>query len=296
MTPFAVMAVARKIVNGQAVAIGVTQPAHFPPPRYHGRTSVRVGPRRAIATAEEEPRLTERRRSRDVPCDIRPTAGAGIEDLDLLLFHRTDLPAAVAPEVLPDNGRSPAQQWASLRFLDAEGAPTTLGPLMVGREPTHSIPCAYASPPRALHPDGGDPGPARVGGTAPGRLSARLDVEGGSVDRRRPDHPLVALPQLARNAIFHRRHEGTNAPVRISWFSDRVEILSAGGPCGQVSRDNFGRGDITDYRNPHLAEAMKVLGHVRRFAVGLPLAQNALRENGNPPARWRSKIPASSPC
>ena len=101
-----------------------------------------------------------------------------------------------------------------------------------------------------------------------------------------PDYPLVALQQVARNAIMHRNYDGTNAPVRITWFSDRIEIQNPGGPFGQVTRDNFGKPGITDYRNPHLAEALKNLGYVQRFGVGIALARRALEANGNPELQY----------
>ena len=85
---------------------------------------------------------------------------------------------------------------------------------------------------------------------------------------------------------MHRTYESTNAPVRITWFNDRIEIQNPGGPFGQVTKENFGRPGVVDYRNPHLAEAMKVLGYVQRFGVGIQLAQESLRKNGNPPARF----------
>ncbi len=103
---------------------------------------------------------------------------------------------------------------------------------------------------------------------------------------RRPDYPVVALQQLARNAVMHRTYEGTYAPVRITWFSDRVEIQNPGGPFGQVNRQNFGQPGVTDYRNPYLAEAMKNLGYVQRFGVGIPLARKELQKNGNPPPEF----------
>jgi ATP-dependent DNA helicase RecG len=98
---------------------------------------------------------------------------------------------------------------------------------------------------------------------------------------------VVAIQQLTRNAILHRTYEGTNAPVRINWFSDRIEILSPGGPYGQVTRANFGRPDVTDYRNPHLAEAMRNLGYVQKFGVGIALARKELEKNGNPPVEFK---------
>lgn len=57
-------------------------------------------------------------------------------------------------------------------------------------------------------------------------------------------------------------------------------------PFGQVNRQNFGQPGITDYRNPHLAEAMKNLGYVQRFGLGIPLAHQQLKKNGNPPLEF----------
>ncbi len=52
-----------------------------------------------------------------------------------------------------------------------------------------------------------------------------------------------------------------------------------------MTPENFRHG-ATDYRNPLLAEAMRVLGYVQRFGFGIPLAEQALRENGNPEPQY----------
>jgi ATP-dependent DNA helicase RecG len=44
---------------------------------------------------------------------------------------------------------------------------------------------------------------------------------------------------------------------------------------------------VTDYRNPLMAEGMKILGFVQRFGLGIPLAEQELRKNGNPPPEYR---------
>ena len=41
--------------------------------------------------------------------------------------------------------------------------------------------------------------------------------------------------------------------------------------------------EVGDYRNPSLAEALRVLGFVQRFGVGISTARRALKDNGNPP-------------
>ena len=109
-----------------------------------------------------------------------------------------------------------------------------------------------------------------------------VDFTTGLVETRRSTWPLGALQQLVRNAIMHRTYEGTNAPVRVYWFDDRIEIISPGGPYGAVTADTFGQPGVVDYRNPILAEAMRVLGLVQRYGFGIPAARRELRANGQP--------------
>ena len=81
---------------------------------------------------------------------------------------------------------------------------------------------------------------------------------------------------------MHRDYQTSNAPTRLTWFNDRVEIQNPGGPFGQVTVENFGQPGITDYRNPNVAEVMSTLGFVQRFGVGIQLARQELADNGNP--------------
>ena len=112
----------------------------------------------------------------------------------------------------------------------------------------------------------------------------RVEVDIVSDDReiRTTPYPRAALQQLIRNAVMHRAYENTNAPARITWFDDRIEISNPGRPYGIVTKENFGRPGITDYRNPNLADAMKVLGFVLRFGIGIQTARAELLKNGNP--------------
>lgn len=104
------------------------------------------------------------------------------------------------------------------------------------------------------------------------------DVTSSPREIRRPDYPIIALQQLARNALLHRSYERTNAPVKTSWFSDCIEIHKPGGPNGQVTAQNFGQPGVTDYRNPHLAEAMKKLGYIQRVGPGITLARQETKK------------------
>lgn len=297
--PLPVLTVQKRTLRGAAVAVVLVDPSDAPPVRYRGRVCIRVGPRRAVASAEEERRLTEKRRARDLPFDLRPLPSASLDDLDLDLFYESYLPAALPPDVLAQNERTTSQQLASARFLGPDGHPTVTGILTLGHEPTRFVPGAYV---QFLRLDGTDLiDPVRDQKVLSGPLlqvlreleeliriniSVAVDLVIQPTEVRTPDYPVRALEQLVRNAVMHRSYESTNAPVRITWFTDRVEIQNPGGPFGQVGVDNFGQPGVTDYRNPTLAEVMKTLGYVQRFGVGIQLARRELEHNGNPPLEF----------
>jgi len=297
--PIPSITVQKRVLDGCEVAAVIVEPSEAPPVRYKTQVWIRVGPRRAIASAEEERRLVERRRGRDLPFDLRPVRDAGLEDLDLDLFGRTYLPHAVAADILARNDRTPEERLAAMRFTDPEGRPTVLGILTIGKDPRRHLPCAYVQFLRLAGLELTDPiqDAREVDGPLPDLLRrleevleshnrVSVEITAGPVEIRRPEYPIPALQQLARNALLHRNYEGTNAPVRIHWFDDRIEILSPGGPFGQVTADRFGSPGLTDYRNPHLAEAMRVLGYVQRYGVGIPIARRELAANGNPPPEF----------
>jgi ATP-dependent DNA helicase RecG len=117
----------------------------------------------------------------------------------------------------------------------------------------------------------------------------RLNISTSAVigaERRieRSDYPLDAIVQILRNAVLHRNYDASNTPVRVTWYSDRIEIVSPGGLFGEVTPETIWR-NITAYRNPAIAEGLKSLALVERFGFGLTRAQQALAENGNPSLR-----------
>jgi hypothetical protein len=132
--PFPSLTVQKRNLKGQDVAVVLVHPADAPPVRFKGTVWVRVGPRRAIASPQEERILAERRRHRDAPFDIHPMREADLGDLDVNLFREAYLPAAVSPAVLVENRRSPEEQMASLRLLELgpPAVPTVLGLLAIG--------------------------------------------------------------------------------------------------------------------------------------------------------------------
>lgn len=304
ITPFPRMQVEALQSEGCDVVAITVEPAQDPPVRFKGRIWVRVGPTTVEASPEDERQLAERRRSGDQPFDIRPVDRSTLADLDVGRFRTGILPAVIPADVVEANRRSDEHQLASLRLVTTgpEPVPTALGLLVLSDDPRDWIPGAYL---QFLRIDGttlADPikdskdlgGPVdevlhRIDEVLQAHVSVAVDVTSGSLERRQPDYPLAALQQLVRNAVLHRSYEGTAAPVRVSWFSDRIEIQNPGGPYGQVTVENFGRPGVTDYRNPHLAEMLKYLGFVQRFGVGLEIARAELEANGNPPPKFEPR-------
>jgi ATP-dependent DNA helicase RecG len=301
IVPPPTMTVAKRAVGDAEYAVVSVWPADAPPVRYSGRIWIRTGPRRGLATAQDERLLNEKRRHRDIPYDIRPRPSAQLSDLSRTYFEEEYLPGAFAPDILAANERSYEERLAACRMIAAvdDPVPTVLGLLTLSRTPTRWLPGAYVQFLRVQGTQLSDPivdeavldGPiANMIRRLDEKLAShnRVSVDITSQDRevRRYLYPPAALQQLSRNAVMHRAYESTNAPVRAYWFDDRIEIISPGGPFGDVTIANFGQPGIADYRNPHLAEAMRVLNLVQRFGVGIALAQAALRDNGNPPARF----------
>ena len=293
--PFPNLTAYKATLDGVPIAVVEVEPSPSPPVRLRGRTVVRLGPRGATATRDDERALVERRRSFELSFDQRSVHGATIADLDLRLFERELLPNAVTAEVLQENDRSPIEQLAALNLASPDGVPNVAGLLVLGRDSTGFIPGAYV---QFLRLDGNELSDTIVDrkeliGPLP-EVLRRLDeitnahirvgtrVTDGPIETRSPDYPLPALQQLLRNAAMHRNYETSNAPVQWFWFKDRIEIHNPGGLYGRVTPETFGRPGGNDYRNPTVAAALHQLGFVQRFGIGVPLARKACAENKNP--------------
>ena len=70
--PLPAMTVQKRTLRGCELAVIVVEPSLSPPVRFDGRIWIRVGPRRATASEEEERRLIERRRAITSPWDCSP--------------------------------------------------------------------------------------------------------------------------------------------------------------------------------------------------------------------------------
>lgn len=194
-----------------------------------------------------------------------------LPELSRILFEHGYLQNAFAADILAANERSYEQKLASCRMIAsvADPIPTLLGILVLGVSPRDWIPGAYIQFLRIEGINLSDPilDEALLDGDL-GLVLRRIDEKIESHNRtkvaitssdresRTMPYPKAALQQLIRNAVMHRTYENTNAPVRVTWFDDRIEISNPGGPFGIVTRENIGQPGITDYRNPNLADAI----------------------------------------
>lgn len=305
ITPPPSLTVAKRLLLGCEVAVVTVWPADAPPVRLDGRIWIRIGPRRGQASAQDERILNEKRRYRDQSFDTHPVGGSTLDDLSRSYFENEFLPQAVARDVLETNGRSYEERLASLGMIASvdDPTPTVVGLLTLGKSPRTWVPPAYIQFLRIRGTQWGDPvvDEAELDGNLDtmlrrldDKLRATLAVSvdftsGVTTDVRTAPYPLSALQQLTRNAVMHRTYEGTNAPVRVYWFDDRIEISNPGGPYGAVTPENFGQPGVSDYRNPVLAGVLKTLGFVQRFGFGIVEARRAMAANGNPPVEFQAE-------
>ena len=291
--PQPVMTVAKfSFAQGDVLVVEVT-PSQVPPVRYRGRIWVRVGPRKSIATEAEEKLLTERRLSNIRTFDAMPCLGTTLEDLDITLFKKEYLFKAVAEDILQEDKRTIEEQMASLGLYDLRyQCPTNAAIVLFGNNPERFLHGAYIQYVRfkGLDRTGDIINEHKFSGNLC-KVLPRIDVfVETSIAQKRPipisvlrektvsKYPYWATRELLMNAIMHRDYE-SNAPVAFYEYDDRIEIQNAGGLYGKVSANNFP--NVSDYRNPFIAEAMKVLGYVNRFSRGVYRVQKELEENGN---------------
>jgi ATP-dependent DNA helicase RecG len=298
LPPPALAAYRLSLSSGQGdVAVVEVQPSDIPPVRYKGVVRVRRGPRKGIANESEERFLAERRTAAALTFDAQPCLGSTLGDLVLDLFISGYRPLAVDAEVIAENGRPIEVQLATLRFFDlARYCPTHAGVLLFGKNPLYYEPFASVL---YVRYDGADQGAdVREERQFSGDLLTllrELDSFVKNLPVMHPcatstlrekmvyDYPPAALRELLMNAVMHRAYDQPSF-IRILHFSDRIEISSPGPLYGLANSGNFPR--QTSYRNPVIAEAMKVLGFVNRFGRGVERSRTALRDNGSPDAQF----------
>ena len=287
--------------DGDLLVVEVT-PSLIPPIRYRGRTFVRVGPRRDIATEAEERILTERRTRYMATFDTTPCIGSTLNDIDTGAFVNKYLVKAVSPDLLSSDTRTIKEQMAAVGMFDMNyDCPTNAAIILFGIRPRKYFPGAYVQFVRFKGED------------KTTEIDDERQFEGNycemlpqlesfielSVIKRYPvpvsvfreetitNYPYWAIRELMMNACMHRDLQ-SNAPIRLYEYSDHIEIMNPGGLYGDARPENFP--NVNDYRNPLVASSMRTLGYVNMFNRGVGQVQIELEKNGNPPAIFNVEL------
>lgn len=281
--------------DGDVLVVEVS-PSIAPPVRYKGKTCIRIGPRKGYATKEEEQILSERSSLNNKSFDIMPCREAKIDDIDVLLFEKEYLPKAIDDDA--EDNRSVKEKMAALRLYDMKyDCPTYASIILFGKNPKYFLMGDYI---QFLSFDGVD-NAADINNEYEFneclvKMLPKLDtfIE-TSISKKRPisisalrekityKYPLWAIRELLMNAVMHRNYQ-TNTPTKFYQYNDRLEIINPGGLYGNANADNFP--NVNDYRNPVIAEAMKILGYVNKYNRGIARVNSELQKNGNGEAHF----------
>ena len=302
IVPPPAMTVTRFEYEDGAVAVVEVQPHFLPPVRFKGKLCVRAGIRKGTANEAEERILTEKRSAFARSFDVLPCKGSTLEDISIELFKLRYLPSAIDADTLSENGRELKSKLASLKFYDIkEDCPTYAGILMFGTNPRFFISGASVQYVKFKGED--EASDFEYEHRFEGDLTTQLgqmeefikanivkvvlhELGGEYIS----SYPLRAVKELLFNAVIHKDYQ-SNAPIKFYEFSDRLEISNAGGLFGKARPENFP--NENDYRNPAISEAVKNLGFVNGFNVGVKAAMAALNKNGNPAPEFVKDQPAS---
>lgn len=276
------------------ILIVEVSPALVPPVRYRGRTFVRIGPRRDIASESEERVLLEKRTSYMATFDATPCFGSSLKDIDTQFVEENYLPQVVDHAILSTDKRHLKEKLASIHLFDiAHDCPTNAAIILFGTNATFFFHGCYV---QYVHFAGEDKGSEilnerQIKGSLCSMLPKLESFVRDAIVTARPmpvsmlreqtlfNYPELALRELLMNACMHRDYQ-SNMPIRIYQFSNRIEILNAGGLYGEARPENFP--SVNDYRNPIIAEAMRGLKYVNMFNRGIERVKTMLKNNGNP--------------
>ena len=292
--PLPMMSVERfEFAEGDLLVVEVS-PALVPPVRYRGRTFIRIGPRRDIATESEERVLLEKRTSYMATFDATPCFGSSLKDIDVQFVKDEYLPQIIDTDILMADKRPLQEQLAAIHLYDiTNDCPTNAAIILFGKNASFFLHGCYV---QYVHFAGEDTGSEilnerQIRGSLCSILPKLESFVKDAIVTARPmpismlreqivfNYPELALRELLMNACMHRDYQ-SNMPIRIYQFSNRIEILNAGGLYGEARPENFPT--VNDYRNPIIAEAMRGMKYVNMFNRGIQRVKNMLRENGNP--------------
>ncbi len=98
-------------------------------------------------------------------------------------------------------------------------------------------------------------------------------------------YPFIALRELLSNAVYHRSYK-INEPITVTIRPSSIEIKSFPGLDRSITDEDIKQLRIRSslpYRNRNIGSFLKELGLTEGRNTGIPLAKNALKENGSEP-------------
>lgn len=296
--PLPVMSTEKVVTEEGDVLVVEVTPSFDTPVRYRGRTFIRIGPRRDIASAEEERILVERCAASLPTFDTRPCREAKLDDIDVDTIVREYMPKAIDEETLANDKRPLKEQLASLHLFNMQwDCPTFAALIMFGRNSKYFMPGAYI---QYVHFKGSTNGGAilnerRFEGCLYKILPELENFIRDGIITKRPvpisilrekdvvNYPYKALRELMMNAVMHRDYQA-NMPTRLYQYDNYIEIMNPGGLYGQARPENFPH--VNDYRNSVVAGMMKTLNYVNMFNHGVGDVQELMKENNSPVAEF----------
>ncbi|MCD8285093.1 MAG: hypothetical protein LUB62_02560 [Prevotellaceae bacterium] len=225
--------------------------------------------------------------------DARPCFQAKITDVDTKYIRDEYLPTVIEEDTLKADERDIKEQMASLRLYDLEhDCPTYAAIILFGYRPRYFLPGAYVQFVRFEGETNGSKilNERRLEGCLSKMLPKLEAFIRDAIVTAQPipvsilreetvyNYPYMALRELMMNACMHRDYQ-SNMPIRLYQYSNRIEIMNAGGLYGEARPENFPL--VNDYRNPVIAEAMRGLRYVNMFNRGILRVKELLAENGN---------------
>jgi ATP-dependent DNA helicase RecG len=92
--------------------------------------------------------------------------------------------------------------------------------------------------------------------------------------------PAVALREILVNAVAHRSYD-IESPIRITIFSDRLEILNPGTFYAPIHPGNLKEG-LSRYRNILIGDALRKTGHMEKQGIGISTVIESCLDAGLP--------------
>ena len=296
--PIPVMSVDRFQFPEGDLLVAEVSPSDLPPVRYRGRTFIRIGPRRDIATEAEERILAERRMSFMATFDTMPCLAAKLSDVNTELLRTKYLIPLLGNELVESDTRPIEEQMAAVGMYDTEHqCPTYAAVVLFGNKPRRFMPGLYVQY------------VCFKGEDVTSEVENEMQLEGNycellprlesllelSVIKKKPvfvsilreemvsNYPYQAIRELLLNACMHRDMQ-SNTPLRFYEFASHLEILNAGGLYGNARPENFP--SVNDYRNPLVASengnqpAEFNVNLITAFKVDVKVSQSYTNENG----------------